>query len=127
MAFTSAICCAVVSGIEACLCCSFDKLCLTLCYPMDWACWDLSFTISQSLRPLMPVDLVMPFNRLMLCHPLLLMASIFPRIRVFSSELVFFRVNLSHLRGERWHFGGIHIFFCMVRERLCLGAYSPSV
>ena len=44
-----------------------------------------SFTISWSLLKLMPIELVMPSNHLMLCHPLLL-PSVFPSIRVFSSE-----------------------------------------
>ena len=47
----------------------------------------LSFTISQSLLKLMSIELVMPSNYLILCCPLLLLASIFPSIRVFSSEL----------------------------------------
>ena len=46
----------------------------------------LSFTISQSLLKLTSVELMMPSNHLVLCHPLLL-PSIFPSIRVFSSEL----------------------------------------
>ena len=45
----------------------------------------LSFTTSQSLRKLMSIESVMPSNHLILCHPLLL-PSIFPSIRVFSSE-----------------------------------------
>ena len=55
-------------------------------------CWtaahqaSLSFTISQSLLKLMSVESVMPSNDLILCHPLLLLPSIFPRIRVFSNE-----------------------------------------
>ena len=44
----------------------------------------LSFTISQSLPEFMSNELVMPSNRLILCHPLFLLPSIFPRIRVFS-------------------------------------------
>ena len=36
----------------------------------------------------MPIELVMPSNHLILCHPLLLLPSIFPNIRVFSSESV---------------------------------------
>ena len=47
----------------------------------------LSFTISQSLLKLMPSELVMPSNHLILCCPLLLLPSIFPRIRVFSNQL----------------------------------------
>ena len=47
----------------------------------------LSFTISQSLFKLMPIELAMPPNLLILCYSLLL-PSIFPSIRVFSSESV---------------------------------------
>ena len=47
----------------------------------------LSFTVSRSLLKLMSIELVMPSNHLVLCHPLLLLPSIFPSIRVFSNEL----------------------------------------
>ena len=47
----------------------------------------LSITNSQSLPELMSIELVMPSNHLILCHPLLLLPSIFPSIRVFSNEL----------------------------------------
>ena len=46
----------------------------------------LSFTISWSLLKLMSFELMMPSNHLILCHPLLLLPSIFPSIRVFSNE-----------------------------------------
>ena len=46
----------------------------------------LSFTNSQSLLKLMSIESVMPSNHLTLCHPLLLLPSIFPSIRVFSNE-----------------------------------------
>ena len=46
----------------------------------------LSITKSWSLLKLMSIELVMPSNHLILCHPLLLLSSIFPSIRVFSSE-----------------------------------------
>ena len=49
----------------------------------------LSFAISRSLLRLMSVELVMPYNHLILCHPLLLLPSVFPSIRVFSNELDF--------------------------------------
>ena len=49
----------------------------------------LSFTISQNLLKLMSIELVMPSNHLILCRPFLLLPSIFPSIRVFSSELAF--------------------------------------
>ena len=46
----------------------------------------LSFTISLSLLKLMSTESVLPSNHLILCHPLFLLPSIFPSIRVFSSE-----------------------------------------
>ena len=46
----------------------------------------LSFTIFRSLLRLMSIELVMPSNHLIFCHPLLLLPSIFPSIRVFSNE-----------------------------------------
>ena len=48
----------------------------------------LSITNSQSLLKLMSIESVMPSNHLILCHPLLLLPSIFPSIRVFSNESV---------------------------------------
>ena len=48
----------------------------------------LSITSSQSLLKLMSIESVMPSNHLILCRPLLLLPSIFPSIRVFSSESV---------------------------------------
>ena len=46
----------------------------------------LSITNSQSLLKLMSMEWVMPSNHLILCRPLLLLPSIFPSMRVFSSE-----------------------------------------
>ena len=46
----------------------------------------LSITNSQSLPKPMSIESVMPSNHLILCHPLLLLPSIFPNIRVFSNE-----------------------------------------
>ena len=46
----------------------------------------LFFTIYRSLLRLMSIELVMPSNHLNLCHPLLLLLSVFPSIRVFSKE-----------------------------------------
>ena len=48
----------------------------------------VSFTISWSLFKLMSIESVIPSNHLILCHSLLLLTSIFPSIRVFSSESV---------------------------------------
>ena len=46
----------------------------------------LSITNPWNLLKLMPIELVMPSNHLILCRPLLLLPSIFPSIRVFSNE-----------------------------------------
>ena len=55
--------------------------------PWTTACQaSLSITNSQSLPTLMSIELVMPSNHLILYHPLLLLPSIFPSIRVFSNE-----------------------------------------
>ena len=47
-----------------------------------------SMSITRSLPKLMSIELVMPSNHLILCHPLLLLPSIFPSLRVFSNESV---------------------------------------
>ena len=64
-------------------CCSVAKLRLTP-WPRQGS---LCFTISQSLLRLKPIESVMPSNHLILCRPLLLLPSVFPSIRVFSSEV----------------------------------------
>ena len=59
----------------------------------------LSITKSQSLLKLMSIELVMPFNHLILCCPLLLLSSIFTSIRIFSSE------SVLHIRWPKyWRF-----------------------
>ena len=58
-------------------------------FAMPWTATpqtSLSFTVSWSLLRLRSTELVMPSNHLILCCPLLLFSSIFPSIRVFSSE-----------------------------------------
>ena len=63
----------------------------------------LSFTISCSLLKLMSVELMIPSNHLILCHPLLLLPSIFPNIRVFSNEYTLHQVVkvVEDLEGRR--------------------------
>ena len=59
----------------------------------------LSITNSRSFLKLMSISLMMPSNHLILCHPLLLLPSILPNIRVFSSE------SLLHIRWPKyWSF-----------------------
>ena len=60
--------------------------CPTLCDPMDCSTPSFPITNTQSLLKLMSTKLVMPSNHLILCPPLLLLPSVFPSIRVFSSE-----------------------------------------
>ena len=69
-----------------CCCCSAFKSCPTVCDPMDGSMSGSSSTISRSLLKFMSVESVMPSNHLILCCPLLLLPSIFPSTRVFSSE-----------------------------------------
>ena len=66
---------------------SVAQSCPTLCNPLDCSSQaPLSFTISQSLFRLMSIELMVLFNHFILCCPLLLLPSIFPSIRVFSSK-----------------------------------------
>ena len=78
------------SGYTICIPVQFGcSVVSTLCNPTH--CSTPDFPIchqSQSLLKLMSIELVMPPNSLILCHPLLLLPSIFPSIRVFSQESV---------------------------------------
>ena len=63
------------------------QLCLILCNLMDCSTPGFPvFPIFQSLLKLMSIESVMPSNHLIFCHPLLLLPSIFPSIRGFSSQ-----------------------------------------
>ena len=68
--------------------------------PWTTACQaSLSITNSQNLLKLMSIESVMPSNHLILCLPLLLLPSIFPRIKVFSNE------SVLHIRWPKyWSF-----------------------
>ena len=84
-----------------CRCCySVTKSCPTLLDPWTAARQaSLPFTPSYSLLKLTSMESVMPSNHLILCHPLLLLPSIFPSIRVFSSE------SALHIRWPKyWSF-----------------------
>ena len=81
---------------------SAQKLTCVQLFATPWtaACnASLSITNSQSLVKLMSIESVMPSNLLILCHPLLLLPSIFPSIRVFSNE------SVLHIRQPKyWSF-----------------------
>ena len=77
-------------GRRQCLC-SVYSLSLVQLFVNLWtaACQaSLSITNSRSLLKLIAIESVMPFNHLILCHPLLIPPSIFPSIKVFSNESV---------------------------------------
>ena len=82
------------------LCCSVTQSCLILCNPMD--CSTTGFpvsTISQSLLILLSNESAMLSNHCVLCHPLLLLPSVLPSIRVFSNE------SVPHIRWPKyWSF-----------------------
>ena len=68
----------------------------------------LSFTMSQNLLKLIFIESVMPSNRFILCHPLLLLPSKFPIIRTFSNESVlgirwpkYWEIQLQHKSFQR--------------------------
>ena len=59
----------------------------------------LSFSISWRLLKLMSIESVMPSNHLIFCHPLLLLPSVLPSIRLFSNE------SALHIRWPKyWNF-----------------------
>ena len=85
------------SKIHSVCCCSVVKSCPTLCNSMD--CSMPAFPVlhhSQSLFKFMPIESVMPSNCLILCHPLLLLPSIFPNIKFFSNE------SALHIRWPKY-------------------------
>ena len=67
---------------------------------MDWTCQaSLSTTNSWGLLKVMCIELVIPSNHLTLCHPLLLLPSILPSIKIFSNE------SALHIRWPKyWSF-----------------------
>ena len=70
---------------------SVQSLSCLLLFVIPWTAEcqaSLSITNSRSLLKLMPIEFMMPSNHLILCHPFLLLSSIFPSIRVLSNESV---------------------------------------
>ena len=83
--------------------------------PWTAACQaSLSITNSQSLLKLVSIKSMMPSNHLILCHPLLLLPSIFPNIKVFSND------SVLHIRWLKyWSFS-----FSISPSDECLGLIS---
>ena len=82
----------ILCPFSSCCChCSSVQLTCVWLFAAPWTAArhaSLSITNSWSLLRLMCIELVMPSSHLILCHPLLLLPSIFPSIRVFSNESV---------------------------------------
>ena len=92
----------VFNGICHC-CCPLHKSCPTVIPSTAASQASLSFTISQSLLKLKSIESVMASNHLILCHPLLLLPSVFHSIRVSSS--IFFQVaKVFDIQLLHWSF-----------------------
>ena len=72
----------------------------------------LSITNSRSPPKPMSIELVIPSNHLILCHPLLLLPSIFPSIRVFSNE------SALHIRWSKYWSFSFNISLCNEHSEL---------
>ena len=69
-------------------CCSVAQLCLTSCNPMEYSMPGFPASPTPGVAQTHVLESVMPSNHLILCHPLLLLPSIFPSIRVFVNGSV---------------------------------------
>ena len=84
--------------------------------PQTAACQaSLSFTISQSLFKLTSIESVMPSSHLILCRTLLLLLSIFPSIRVFSSESV---LHISWLKCQSFSISSSNEYSGLISFRM---------
>ena len=76
--------------------CSVVQACLTLHNIMNYSTQaSLSFTLFQSLLRPMSIELMMPYNHVILCHPFLLLPSTFPESRSFPISQLFSSVSQS--------------------------------
>ena len=93
----------------------FSHLVVSLLFATPWTTArqaSLSFTTSWSLLRLMSIASVMPSNHLILCHPLLLLTSIFPRIRVFPNGLNVCPLPIQHYLCYCGFIAGLKIWEC---------------
>ena len=99
--------------------CSVTQSCLTLCnsFQSPWTAACQAFlSIINTWSKLLSIELVMPSNHLILCHPLILLPSIFPSNRVFSSE------SVLHIRWPRyWSFSLASVFPMNIQSWFPLG------
>ena len=95
---------------------SVTQSCPTLCNPWTSAHQaSLSITNFQSLLKLMSIKSVMPSNHLILCHPLLLLPSIFPNLKAFSSE------SVSITWPKYWSLASSLVLLMNIQDRFPLG------
>ena len=85
---------------------SVTQLCPTLCDSINRSMPRLSITNPWSLPKLMSIESMMPFNHLIFSHPLLLLPSVFPSIRVFSNE------SALHIRWTKYSCFSFNISPC---------------
>ena len=81
--------CMQINQCDISFCCIVQLLYHVQLFVTPWTAAlqaSLSLTISQSLLKLLSIESMMSSNHLILCHPHLLLSSIFPNIRVFSNE-----------------------------------------
>ena len=89
---------------HCCYCSCLVKSCLTHYNPMDCSTPGSSVLhYPLEFMKFMSIELVIPSNHLIFCQPLLLLTSIFPSIRVFSSELAL------HIRQPKYQSSGFSI------------------
>ena len=75
----------------------------------------LSIATSRSLLKLTSIELVMPCNHLILCHPLLLLPSVFPSISVFSNE------SVLRIRWKYWSSASASVLPVNIQDWFPLG------
>ena len=100
---------------------SVAQSCPTLCDPMD--CSTPGLPVHHQLPELtepMSIELVMPSNHLIFCHPLHLLPSIFPSIRVFSNQLV-----LRMRWPKYWSFRNTVLVSAIYQHELAIGIHMP--
>ena len=94
-----------------CCCCFVAKSFLTLCHPVDYSTPGfLSFTFSRSLLKFLSIESVMLSDHLIFCHPLLLLPSILPSIRVFYNLSVLRITKVLGLQHQSNEYSGLISF-----------------
>ena len=100
------------------VCCSVTQSCPAVCDPMDCSMPGLpAITNSWSLLKFMSIKSVMPSNCLILCHPLLLLPSVFPSISIYHIFFIYLSVNMLI---STFGVGKFHCMKIIIITRGCL-------